>query len=528
MIEEKTKEPQSQAPAAPVKGREKLRSFWAKVQISGLLRRHRFRRKTQRHMNDVAKKLRASAVVLAVGEALYALGFAAEYMVVRTGRGIAAVARKLARWCRNALHTIIATAFPGAAQMFKDLLAPLYLFFKGLGAVAAHANDVRRERGFGASVKAAGRYFVGGLKRNLSLLPRTAMYILPLCMLAVFVTVWNRTMAQPYALAVQVNGQTVGYVANEEVFNLAKEDVMQRINYAGSEQQWNAIAFEDGVLGWMHKNFNTEQHTFGAWVTDGTRSCAQGVTMARSCGNDGCDLVQTVELPALGHIWDSGTLLTAPEGVRCGIVEHTCSRCNGTGYEVLDPEIWAYEQFGDVDPTLWSYEGIQFCVMMGFMSGMDTHVFAPRGVTTRAQLVQILYNFVGGPEVSGETPFTDLTANWYKDAVLWAYQTGVTSGTSETTFAPDDPVTREQVAVLLYEFADKVLEVGGAETPADLSRFPDGDQVSSWAREAMADAVALGIINGTKVDDQVFLAPQGSATRDQIATMFEGFCASLA
>ena len=78
MIEEKTKEPQSQAPAAPVKGREKLRSFWAKVQISGLLRRHRFRRKTQRHMNDVAKKLRASAVVLAVGEALYALGFAAE------------------------------------------------------------------------------------------------------------------------------------------------------------------------------------------------------------------------------------------------------------------------------------------------------------------------------------------------------------------------------------------------------------------------------------------------------------------
>ena len=236
MIEEKTKEPQSQAPAAPVKGREKLRSFWAKVQISGLLRRHRFRRKTQRHMNDVAKKLRASAVVLAVGEALYTLGFAAEYMVVRTGRGIAAVARRLARRCRNARHTIIATAFPGAAQMFKDLLAPLYLFFKGLGAVAAHANDVRRERGFGASVKAAGRYFVGGLKRNLSLLPRTAMYILPLCMLAVFVTVWNRTMAQPYALAVQVNGQTVGYVANEEVFNLAKEDVMQRINYAGSDK----------------------------------------------------------------------------------------------------------------------------------------------------------------------------------------------------------------------------------------------------------------------------------------------------
>ena len=74
------------------------------------------------------------------------------------------------------------------------------------------------------------------------------------------------------------------------------------INYAGSEQQWNAIAFDDGVLGWMHKNFNTEQHTFGAWVTDGTRSCEQGVTMARSCGNDGCDLVQTVETVVLVKI----------------------------------------------------------------------------------------------------------------------------------------------------------------------------------------------------------------------------------
>ena len=148
--------------------------------------------------------------------------------------------------------------------------------------------------------------------------------------------------------------------------------------------------------------------------------------------------------------------------------------------------------------------------------------------TTRAQMVQILYNLAGDPEVSGTTPFTDLTDDWYQDAVLWGYQTGVVAGTSATTFSPNDPVTREQVAVLLYKFADKVLEVGGAETPADLSRFPDGDQVSSWAREAMADAVALGIINGTKVDDQVFLAPQGSATRDQIATMFEGFCASLA
>lgn len=308
------------------------------------------------------------------------------------------------------------------------------------------------------------------------------------------------------------------------------------IDYSGTEAEWTQLtkgenALPEGVA----VNFNAPIHHYGSW-TGTYPSCTTEGQRTRACTDDGriagtctvCGYSMDTVLPAYGHIWNSGTLLTAPEGVRCGIVEHTCGRCNGTGYEVLDPEIWAYEQFGDVDPTLWSYEGIQFCVMMGYMSGMDTHVFAPRGVTTRAQLVQILYNFVGGPEVSGETPFTDLTANWYKDAVLWAYQTGVSAGTSETTFAPNDPVTREQVAVLLYEFADKVLEIGGAETPADLSQFPDGDQVSSWAREAMADAVALGIINGTKVENQVFLAPQGSATRDQIATMFEGFCASLA
>ena len=303
------------------------------------------------------------------------------------------------------------------------------------------------------------------------------------------------------------------------------------VYYTGAQTQWNRIRTpeNENVLGSAALHCGAVAHTFdNNWVETLAPTCTDDGLTSRTCTDPGCGRTQTRIVPSLGHDWDDGVTRIEPDGPLAGVVVYTCGRCALTAIELLDPEIWAYEQFGDVDPTLWSYEGIQFCVMMGYMSGMDTHVFAPRGVTTRAQLVQILYNFVGGPEVSGETPFTDLTANWYKDAVLWAYQTGVTSGTSETTFAPDDPVTREQVAVLLYEFADKVLEVGGAETPADLSRFPDGDQVSSWAREAMADAVALGIINGTRVDDQVFLAPQGSATRDQIATMFEGFCASLA
>ena len=183
----------------------------------------------------------------------------------------------------------------------------------------------------------------------------------------------------------------------------------------------------------------------------------------------------------------------------------------------------AADLFTDVDADSWSYPGIDFCVLAGLMSGVGGDTFLPRGVTTRAQVVQILYNLSGEPAVAGGTPFTDLTADWYQDAIAWAYQTGFVSGMSATTFEPEAPVTREQIAVILMGYAEQVLSMDLSVDKADLVAFPDGDQVSSWAREAMADAVALGIINGTKVGDQVFLAPQGGATREQTATILMGF-----
>ena len=236
MIDEKTKEPMQEAPSAPpVKHKRTLRSLWAQLQCSRLLRKHRFRRKTQRRMNDLSQKLRGSALVLRVGETLYALGFAAEYAVVRTGRNLSAVARWLANGIRNVFHELAALAFPGAAQMFRDLFGPVILFFRGTGALLVHARAVRKEKGFGAAVKASVHYLTSGIRRNLRLLPRMAIYILPVCMLAVFVTVFDRTIQQPYALAVQVNGKTVGYVANEDVFNSAREAVQERINYADTD-----------------------------------------------------------------------------------------------------------------------------------------------------------------------------------------------------------------------------------------------------------------------------------------------------
>ena len=190
-------------------------------------------------------------------------------------------------------------------------------------------------------------------------------------------------------------------------------------------------------------------------------------------------------------------------------------------------EVDVTQMFTDVTKN-WAYPGIQYCVTHGIMGGMGDGTFAPTGTTTRAQIVQILYNLEGTPAVSGTTPFTDLTANWYKPAILWAYQNNVVAGTSPTTFDPERPVTREQIAVILTQYMFHVLKMERTWTPADLSTFPDGANVSSWAKEAMQDAVALGLINGTKTPDGlVYLDPQGSAARQQVATILMNFCQNV-
>ena len=189
-------------------------------------------------------------------------------------------------------------------------------------------------------------------------------------------------------------------------------------------------------------------------------------------------------------------------------------------------EVDVTQMFTDVTKN-WAYPGIQYCVTHQLMSGIGNNLFGPKLTTTRAQIVQILYNLEGEPKVTGKTPFTDLTNDWYQDAVLWAYQTGVVAGTSSTTFEPDLPVTREQIAVILMEYVTRVLKLERTWTPADLSAFPDAGSVSDWAKDAMADAVALGLISGASNGGQTLLEPQGSATREQVATILMEFCKNV-
>ena len=255
-------------------------------------------------------------------------------------------------------------------------------------------------------------------------------------------------------------------------------------------------------------------------------TCTQGgfVKYVCACGSSYNEAVY----PALGHDWDGGTVTKEPTATETGVRTYACTRCNETKTESIPVvSVDVTQMFTDVTKN-WAYPGIQYCVTHGIMGGMGDGTFAPTGTTTRAQIVQILYNLEGTPAVSGTTPFTDLTANWYKPAILWAYQNNVVAGTSPTTFDPERPVTREQIAVILTQYMFHVLKMNRTWTPADLSTFPDGAQVSGWAKEAMQDAVALGLINGTKASDGlVYLDPQGSATRQQVATILMNFCQNV-
>jgi len=273
------------------------------------------------------------------------------------------------------------------------------------------------------------------------------------------------------------------------------------------------------------KCVEAHEHSYTAVVTAPTCTEKGYTTHTCSCGDSYVDTYTD----ALGHAWDSGKVTKQPTATETGVRTYTCTRCSATKTETIPAtgSVDVTEMFTDVTKN-WAYPGIQYCVTHGIMGGMGNGTFAPTGTTTRAQIVQILYNLEGTPAVSGTTPFTDLTANWYKPAILWAYQNNVVAGTSPTTFDPDGPVTREQIAVILTQYMFHVLKMERTWTPADLSTFPDGAQVSGWAKEAMQDAVALGLINGTKAPDGlVYLDPQGSAARQQVATILMNFCQNV-
>lgn len=252
-----------------------------------------------------------------------------------------------------------------------------------------------------------------------------------------------------------------------------------------------------------------------------------------------CGQTKTEVIPATGphtHVWDEGTVTVAPTETTPGIRTYTCTVCGQTRTEIIPATGSAVcpggaacpsFRFRDVPaPSNWAHEGIDYCVRHGLMSGFDTTTFSPDTVSTRAQIVMILYNLSGDTTDYSKyyVPFTDVKpGTWYYNAVAWGYDKDIVAGMTPTTFAPDGLITREQMAVLLYGYTEKYAPayLGGA---ASLNSFPDAASVSNWAYAAMSWAVGNGLISGIASDGADYLAPSGGATRAQIAAIMMRYC----
>ena len=175
--------------------------------------------------------------------------------------------------------------------------------------------------------------------------------------------------------------------------------------------------------------------------------------------------------------------------------------------------------FTDVKEGDWFHDAVRYVYDNGLMDGVGDGQFAPNATTNRAMVVTILYRLAGEPAVSGDAAFTDVAAGqWYTDAVLWAAQKGIVNGVSETEFSPAGDLTREQLATVLYRYAqDQGYDVSAQ---ADLSGFPDAGDIQSYATQALSWAVAEGLLQGFEDDS---LQPGGTATRAQIATILMRF-----
>ena len=178
--------------------------------------------------------------------------------------------------------------------------------------------------------------------------------------------------------------------------------------------------------------------------------------------------------------------------------------------------------FADVANGAWYRTAADFCAERGIMSGTAAGQFSPNVTTTRPMIVSILYRLSGAEKPTGDNPFTDVKAGqWYTDAVLWAAENEIVSGYGNGKFGPDDPITREQIAVILKNYAEK----SGADVSntAALSGFPDEAKVGSWAKSAVSWAVAEGLISGSVSGGKTLLDPQGKATRAMIASIMMRF-----
>ena len=286
-------------------------------------------------------------------------------------------------------------------------------------------------------------------------------------------------------------------------------------------------------------------HDWGEWVVTQEPTAETTGYRYHLCAR--CNTREGEDIPKLHeHAWNAGVVTQKPTATEPGVKTFTCTICGATKTESIPatgvpsvcpggPTCPGYA-FRDMPvPADWSHEGLDYCIYRGYIAGTSASTVAPTGVCTRAQLVSILYRMQGEPTtVKGyelaklRAPFDDVPrGQWYTDAIWWAKLTGVVAGTSATTFDPSGEITREQLAVILYNYT-KQFASGSLTATGSLAGFPDAGSVSSWARTEMAWAVGNGLISGTGSGSAAYLSPQGSATRAQVAAILMRFEQAMA
>ena len=228
------------------------------------------------------------------------------------------------------------------------------------------------------------------------------------------------------------------------------------------------------------------------------------------------------EIPALGHDYGDWTTVKEADCFHTGLEERKCGRCGEIEQHETTAETCLSEAYTDLDRNGWYHEYVDWVLKNGVMNGVGGGLFEPNGETTRAMLVMVLYRMAGAPDMAGrESSFTDVSADsWYGAAVIWASENGIVNGVGGGLFDPDASLTREQMAMMLYRFAGYL--GSNTEKRADLSAYGDADAVSAAAQDAMAWAVAEGLVNGRSAAE---LAPKAGATRAELATILFRFAA---
>lgn len=283
-------------------------------------------------------------------------------------------------------------------------------------------------------------------------------------------------------------------------------------------------------------------HDWGEWVTSIEPTVSTVGYRYHICNRDGCGYREGEDIPKLHtHTWDAGVVTQKPTAAEPGVRTYTCTVCGQTRTEAIPatgvpetcnggPACPGYA-FRDMPaPNIWSHAGLDYCITHGYIAGTSATTVTPDGECTRAMIVSILYRVQGEPtKVNGyelkklAPPFDDVErGRWYTDAIWWAKLTGVVSGMSPSTFAPDAPITRAQLAVILYNYTQQFAPGSLTET-GSLTGFPDAGSVPSWARTAMAWAVGNGLISGVGENGVSYLRPEGCATRAQVATILMNY-----